>query len=135
MGFIDDFKEWSTLKKVASILIVCCIALIIVGVLGGGLFENHNTSTTTNSNSSANDSSNQVYTDGTYKVGSDLPAGEYKFTQTSSNRGFVEKSPILMTLTNSVEKYEETTKKGETVYITVEEGDTLKIEGGELVPV
>lgn len=135
MGFIDDFKEWSTLKKVAFILIVCCIGLIIVGVLGGGLFGNHNTSTTTNSNSSANDSSNQVYTDGTYNVGSDLPAGEYKFTQTSSDGGFVEKSSLLMTLSNSVEKYESTTKKGESVYITVDEGETLRVHGGELVPV
>ncbi|WP_295723133.1 hypothetical protein [uncultured Methanobrevibacter sp.] len=132
MGFIDNFKEWSTLKKFTFIVIVCCICLIIVSVLGGVLYQDQNTQTTTNSNSSANDS-NQVYTDGTYKVGSDLPEGTYKFTQTSSDGGFVERSALMDTLSNSKEEYKATNEKDETVYITVEDGENLKVEGGEVV--
>ena len=134
MGFIDDFKEWSTLKKVASILVVCCIGIIIVAMIGGGLSPDQNTSVNTNSNSSESNSSNQVYTDGTYKVGSDLPAGEYKFTQTSSYGGYVERSSDSSMELESIISNEATTKKDETVYVTVEDGEYLKINGGELVP-
>lgn len=51
MGFIDDFKEWSTIKKLASILVVCCIGLIIFAVFAGGLSPDKNTSTDANGTS------------------------------------------------------------------------------------
>lgn len=57
MGFIDDFKEWSTLKKVASVFVVCCIGLIIIGVLLGGSTSDVNTSS---SNDTAQASGVQV---------------------------------------------------------------------------
>ena len=57
MGFIEDFKEWSTLKKVASVLVVCCIGIIIVAMIGGGLSPDQNTQTNTNNSGSTSDAS------------------------------------------------------------------------------
>ncbi len=50
MSFIDDWKEWSTTKKVLSILVVCCIGLVIVGALTGGGSPDKNTATSSSSN-------------------------------------------------------------------------------------
>ena len=44
MSFLDDWKEWSTPKKVISILAVCCIGLIIIGMITGGGSPDKNTS-------------------------------------------------------------------------------------------
>ena len=44
LSFLDDWHEWSTLKKVGSIIVVCCIGLIIIGAIGGILFPDSNTS-------------------------------------------------------------------------------------------
>lgn len=44
MSFLDDWKEWSTPKKVISILAVCCIGFIIIGMITGGGSPDKNTS-------------------------------------------------------------------------------------------
>ena len=44
LSFLDDWHEWSTLKKIGSIIVVCCIGLIIIGAIGGILFPDSNTS-------------------------------------------------------------------------------------------
>jgi len=44
LSFLDDWKEWSTGKKIGSIILVCCIGLIIIGAIGGILFPDLNTS-------------------------------------------------------------------------------------------
>ena len=44
MSFLDDWKEWSTPKKVISILAVCCTGLIIIGMITGGGSPDKNTS-------------------------------------------------------------------------------------------
>ncbi|AMK16285.1 hypothetical protein [Methanobrevibacter olleyae] len=140
MSFIDDWKEWSTTKKVLSIVAVCCIGIIVAGALIGGFSPDKNTSTITNNANdvTSNDDSNtsdadKVFTEGTYKVGSDLPAGEYKFTQTSEFGGYVERSSDSSMKLESIISNEATSEKGATVYVTVKEGEYLKIQGGELV--
>ena len=141
MSFLDDWKEWSTAKKAISIIIVCCIGILIVAMIGGGLSSDKNTATTSSSDSSssgssdtsADDSANKVYKDGTYKVGSDIDAGEYKFTQTSPVAGYVERSSDSSMELDSIISNEATTEEGATVYVTVEDGEYLKISGGELV--
>lgn len=50
MSFLDDWKEWSTPKKVISILAVCCIGLIIIGMITGGGSPDKNTSTINDGN-------------------------------------------------------------------------------------
>jgi hypothetical protein len=152
LSFIDEWKEWSTTKKVLSIVVVCCIGLIIVGAIMGTFSPDKNTSPTTYTssdsgnnnaavdtavdNSSNNDSvstdTEKVYTDGTYKVGSDLPAGEYKFTQTSDYGGYVERSSDSSMELDSIISNEVTDEKGSTMYVTVNDGEYLKIQGGEL---
>ena len=135
MSFLDDWKEWSGTKKALSIIIVCCVGLLIVAMIGGSLSSDKNTETITSSNSdTSNDSANKVYHEGTYKVGSDLPAGEYKFTQTNSVGGYVERSSDSSMEISSIISNEATTEKGATVYVTVQNGEYLKIQGGELTP-
>lgn len=139
MSFLDDWKEWSTAKKAISIIAVCCVAVFIVAMIGGGLSSDKNTATTTtssnsdDSNDSVDNSADKVYKDGTYKVGSDLPAGEYKFTQTSSFGGYVERSSDSSMEFESIISNEATSEEGASVYVTVNDGEYLKIQGGELV--
>lgn len=136
MSFRDDWKEYSTTKKILSIVVVCCIGIIVANVLLGIFIPDENTSKMTNANNiSSNDSNNsvdKVYTEGTYKVGSDLPAGEYKFTQTASWGGYVERSSDSSMESESIISNEATSEKGSTTYVTVKKGEYLRIEGGEL---
>lgn len=138
MSFLDDWKEWTTPKKAISIIAVCCIGLIVISVIGGMISPDKNTSTTTNTNENTDNSidentnEEEVYTEGTYKVGSDIPAGEYKFTQTSSYGGYVERSSDSSMELDSIISNEATTEEGSTVYVSVSEGEYLKIQGGEL---
>ncbi|MGN0176959.1 MAG: hypothetical protein ACI389_03920 [Methanobrevibacter sp.] len=127
MSFLDDWKEWSTAKKAISILVVCCIGLIVVSMITGALSPDKNTSS-----SVADNSAEKTYDDGTYKVGSDLPAGEYKFTQTSTIGGYVERASDSSMELESIISNEATSEEGSTVYITVNDGEYLKIQGGEL---
>lgn len=137
MSFLDDWKEWSTAKKAISIIVVCCIGLIIIGMLTGGGTPDQNTSSVSDDSSSdasadVSSSEDKVYKDGTYKVGSDLPAGEYKFTQTSSYGGYVERASDSSMELDSIISNELTTEEGSSIYVTVNDGEYLKIQGGEL---
>ena len=135
MGFIDDWKEWSTTKKVISIVIVCCVAVLIVAAAGGMLSPDANTSTTASTDTSTNTTTEeQSYGDGTYKVGTDIPAGEYKFTQTSSFGGYIERSSDSSMEFESIISNDATTEEGQTTYVTINEGEYLKVQGGELTP-
>ena len=127
-------------------IICCCIGLIILGVIYGMFFPDETTkimeNTDKNTNNSVNESTvnentngTKVYTDGTYKVGSDLPAGEYKFTQTNSYGGYIERASDSSMELNSIISNDVTTKEGETKYVTVSNGEYLKIEGGEIIKV
>lgn len=126
-------------KKALSIIMVCCIGLIVIGMITGGGLPDKNTASVNSDNSNnddagANDNSeNKVFKEGTYKVGSDLPAGEYKFTQTSSFGGYVERASDSSMEFDSIISNEATTDEGSTVYVTVKDGEYLKINGGELV--
>lgn len=44
LSFLNDWKEWSTGKKIGSMILACCIGLIIIGAIGGILFPDLNTS-------------------------------------------------------------------------------------------
>lgn len=134
MSFLDDWKEWSTAKKAISIIVVCCLGLIIIALITGGGTPDQNTSSISDDSSSdVSSTQEKVYNDGTYKVGSDLPAGEYKFTQTSSYGGYVERSSDSSMELDSIISNDVTTDEGSTIYVTVHDGEYLKIQGGELV--
>lgn len=134
MSFLDDWKEWSTAKKAISIIVVCCLGLIIIALITGGGTPDQNTSSISDDSSSdVSSTQEKVYNDGTYKVGSDLPAGEYKFTQTSSFGGYVERSSDSSMELDSIISNDVTTDEGSSIYVTVHDGEYLKIQGGELV--
>ena len=44
LSFLDDWNEWSTGKKIGSLIVACCIGLIIIGTIGGIIFPDLNTS-------------------------------------------------------------------------------------------
>lgn len=138
--------EMGTGAKIAVILVICCVGVLIIGLIGNMVSPDQNTNTapatptSDNSTSSANpststntSSSDQVYTSGTYKVGQDIPAGEYKFTQTDEYGGYIERSSDSSMEFDSIISNDATTEKGETAYVTVHDGEYLKIDGGELV--
>lgn len=139
--------ELGTGSKIAIILVVCCIGVLIIGMAANIMSPDQNTNTapatttsSDNSTSSANTStsnsngsSDQVYTSGTYKVGQDIPAGEYKFTQTDEYGGYIERSSDSSMEFDSIISNDATSEKGETAYVTVHDGEYLKIDGGELV--
>ena len=60
MGFIDDWKEWGTGKKILSIVVVCCLALIVIGLITGGASPDANTSSSDSSSSGDDVSGVQV---------------------------------------------------------------------------
>jgi len=66
MSFIDDWKEWSTAKKVISILVVCCIGILIIGALTGGGSPDKNTATTSSSNNNNSTAESGSYIKITY---------------------------------------------------------------------
>ena len=66
--------------------------------------------------------------DGEYKVGKDLPAGEY-YVKCNGNNLYVEVSSDSSGELDSI-IYNLNTKGG--VYITVEDGEYLEINGGDL---
>ena len=121
-------------KGILGIIIVCCVAVLIILAATGMLMPDKTTGTSTSSSGSAG-SSDQVYADGTYKVGTDLPAGEYKFTQTSSIGGYIERSSDSSMEVDSIIANDLTNEMGESKYITINEGEYVKVQGGELVKV
>ena len=54
LSFLDDWKEWSTVKKAISIIAVCCIGIFIVAMIGGGLSSDKNTATPSKDTNAAN---------------------------------------------------------------------------------
>ena len=141
--------ELGTGSKIAIILVVCCVGVLIIGMAANIMSPDQNTNTapatttsSDNSTSSANPStstgnstgsSDQVYPAGTYKVGQDLPAGEYKFTQTDEYGGYIERSSDSSMEFDSIISNDATSEKGETAYVTAHDGEYLKIDGGEIV--
>ncbi len=132
MSFSDSLKELSTAKKVFLILIICCIGVVAIAMITGGLSSDKNTASTNNNASTSNGNNSTVYGDGTYKVGTDLPAGEYKFTQTDAITGYIQRSSDSSMESSSIISNDLTNEKGETMYVTVKEGEYLKINGGEI---
>ena len=141
--------ELGTGSKIAIILVVCCVGVLIIGMAANIMSPDQNTNTapatttsSDNSTSSANPStstgnstgsSDQVYPDGTYKVGQDIPPGEYKFTQTDEFGGYIERSSDSSMEFDSIIANEATSEKGETAYVTIKKGEYIKVQGGELV--
>lgn len=110
------------------------IGFVVLLFIFGSMFGSTDSNIT--SSDHGNNSSVKVFTDGTYKVGSDLPAGEYKFTQTESfGAGYVERSSDSSMELGSIISNDLTNEEGESRYISVNDGEYLKIQGGELVKV
>lgn len=119
-------KSNTTRNIILGIIAVCCIGVIIVMVFGGMASDQ-------GSLSSDNNSSVKTYPDGTYKVGTDLPPGEYKFTQTDSISGYIQRSSDSSMDLDSIISNDLTSEEGATRYVTTNEGEYLKVQGGTLV--
>ena len=99
-------------KNLLKILIIMTVVVIGMSCVSAGLF----------------DSGSALKGDGHYKVGTDIPAGEY-YVKCNSYNLYVEVSSDSSGDLNSI-IYNLNTAGGE--YITVEDGEYLKISGGEL---
>ncbi|WP_295608240.1 hypothetical protein [Methanobrevibacter sp.] len=80
MSFLDTFKEWSTGKKILSVVGVCCVLLIIFAVVGGFGSTDKNTSSDTSSSGTVEDTPAlqlKITTDGSWS-GSVLVGGSSK---------------------------------------------------------
>ena len=70
LSFLDDWNEWSTGKKIGSLIVACCIGLMVLGLLGSILSPDLNTSTDSSSYSSNNDNDGYVDRYDSYTGGS-----------------------------------------------------------------
>ena len=73
--------------------------------------------------------SNGVYGEGMYKIGKDIPAGEYKIVATNSC--YIEVSSNSNHTLNSIIT-NDNIEVGTTTYITVSDGQYLKVNGGKI---
>ena len=73
--------------------------------------------------------SNGVYGEGMYKIGKDIPAGEYKIVAT--NFCYIEVSSNSNHTLNSIIT-NDNIEVGTTTYITVSDGQYLKVKGGKI---
>lgn len=123
---------------------VWVLAVIIIGSIGAAGGEDENSSVVANSNSQSVVESNEEVTDkpskdtevkeeketkikaGTYKVGTDLPEGEYVFF--AKSMGYIEVASDSTGELGSIITNDNVT--GHT-YITVSEGEYLKLRSGE----
>lgn len=72
-----------------------------------------------------------IYDQGVYKVGKDIPAGEYKITANDSNCYIEVSSDSYMTFDSIVTN--DNISLGESTYITVLNGQYLKFDGGQII--
>ena len=75
--------------------------------------------------------SNGVYGAGTYRVGTDIPAGEYKVTCTNEINCYVE---VASDSTGTFESIVTNANTTSTHYITVTVGQYLEVSGGQFAP-
>ncbi|MDR0911194.1 MAG: hypothetical protein LBM96_01165 [Methanobrevibacter sp.] len=73
----------------------------------------------------------KIYTSGGYKVGSDIPEGEYKFTQSEGGVGMVER--FGDSSKEDLKDVQTIDKVGNSFYITIKNGEYVTISSGELV--
>lgn len=102
-----DFKEASTGKTHAQLVA-----------------ESQSSAASSSGTQSAATPQEKAYTDGTYKVGTDIPAGEYKLTATSSTQGYweVTDSSAADAAIVGNENFSGST------YVTVSEGQYLRLK-------
>ncbi len=74
---------------------------------------------------------NGIYDQGVYKVGKDIPAGEYKIIANDSNCYIEVSSDSYMTFNSIITN--DNISLGESTYITVSNGQYLKFNGGQIV--
>ena len=99
-------------KNLFKILIILAVVAVGISSVSAGLF----------------DDGDALLGDGEYKVGDDLPAGEY-YVKCDGNNLYVEVASDSSGDLDSI-IYNLNTKGG--VYITVEDGEYLEISGGDL---
>lgn len=74
---------------------------------------------------------NDAYLPGTYRVGIDIPAGEYKVTCTNNVSAYVE---VAKDSTHALSSIVANDNVETSSYITVKDGQYLKVTGGEFSP-
>ncbi len=74
---------------------------------------------------------NNIYDQGCYKVGKDIPAGEYKITANDSYC-YIEVSKDSLGVFSSIVS-NDNLALGESTYVTVTDGQYLKFNGGQIV--
>ena len=99
-------------KNLFKILIILAVVAVGISSVSAGLF----------------DDGDALLGDGEYKVGDDLPAGEY-YVKCDGNNLYIEVASDSSGDLDSI-IYNLNTKGG--VYITVEDGEYLEISGGDL---
>lgn len=135
-------------KKVSFWIIAIIIVIVVKGLAGGDssndsnqVQQNDNVAQTTNNNSEQSESTanetpapvEEAKTKikaGTYKVGTDLAAGEYLFV--AKSMGYVE---CTSDSTGALESIVFNDNVAGHTYLTVNDGEYLKIQGGEMYPV
>lgn len=99
-------------KNLFKILVIMAIVVMGMSFVSAGLFSD----------------GDALLGDGQYKVGKDLPAGEY-YAKCSGNNLYIE---VASDSSGDLDSIVYNLNTGGGVYITVEDGEYLKISGGDL---
>lgn len=101
-------------KNLLKILVVMAVAVMAMSCVSAGLFDS--------------DSGDALKGSGTYKVGEDIPAGEY-YVKCNSYNLYIE---VASDSSGDLESIIYNLNTGSGAYITVEDGEYLEINGGDL---
>jgi hypothetical protein len=134
--FMAEKKKGKKLKVVLLVLGVIVVICIIANVTGGSdgseTAKSAEPAAPSSETSPVKNTSAKSYKAGMYKVGSELPAGEYIFEGTSTAAYYAVSSDSSGELESII--VNDTLNKGNFSYIIVKDGDYLKTERGRLVP-
>jgi hypothetical protein len=123
-------KKHPVLKIVLIVIGVIIVISVIAGIAGGGS-DSGSANTNTGSGETTTANSDQYINAGMYKIGSELPAGEYIIESTGSIGYFQISSDSSGELDSII--VNDTLEKGAYAYVIVQDGDYLTITSGRMI--
>lgn len=124
-GWVQDGANWYYLYEDGSMAHDCYV---------GSYYLNSSGAWTNSVSSGSSASSSDAIKDGTYKVGTDIAAGEYLVKATDVYGGYIECTSDSTGSFDSI-IYNDNIASGANIYVTVKEGEYFQLKRCEMYPV